>query len=429
MNKIILHENVSIEFETPQNESFKFGYYNYSPISNDGNKLLAHKLNFDGRAPNKNDVAEIGFFDLKTNKWIPLSTSKAYNWQQGSMLQWLGPDFNTRCIFNDFEDGHYISRIIDVESNEEKRISKAIYAVHPSGEYSISLNFERCNYTRAYSYGQNINDKWKTISVEDDGILKINLLNNTFKEIINLKDIILHDHQPKLNTKHWIEHIMFNSTGSRFAFYHRYAVANGFYTRCLTSDDKGENIWNLPLKESESISHLGWKGDDDFVVFTKPQSKLQSFWIGKPTKKIKEDSVRVFYRKYIKKLIPTSFKKNIVKDKTSFYMVVNDKNKKIGRIEIDPRDMDGHPSFSNSGRFMLTDTYADDNNLRHLLIYDLLNNKTTRLGSFYSYYNNCNWRADLHPRFNNQENKVIIDLNTDGFTKIMVLNIDLLNFL
>ena len=35
-------------------------------------------------------------------------------------------------------------------------------------------------------------------------------------------------------------------------------------------------------------------------------------------------------------------------------------------------NLDGHPSFTKNGRYMLTDTYEDEESYRHLYIYDLL---------------------------------------------------------
>jgi hypothetical protein len=427
MNKVKLNQKVSVDFQTPKDESFKFGYYNYNPISADGTKLLAHKINFEGRLPQENDAVEVGFFDLKTSKWIPLQTSKAFNWQQCSMLQWLGPDFNDRIIFNDYEEGKFISRIINVHTKESKTICKAIYAVHPSGEYSISLNFERCSFTRAYSYAPKVDEYWKDISPEEDVIIKVDLLNNTFKKIISLDRVIKNSKLPIESSKHWFEHIMLNKSGSRFAFYHRYETERGFVTRCLTANSDGSEIWNLPLSDTELISHLGWSNDEDFVVYTRPQSKFKSLWVGKPNKKIKDNLVRKVYRLLIKPIIPEFVKKKVIPIATSYYLNVKDKKGRMGKIEISPKGMDGHPSFLNSGNYMLTDTYADLNNERHLLLHDLVNNKTIKIGSFFSHYNNCNWRADLHPRFNSEENKIIIDLNLDGNTQIMVINLELFN--
>jgi hypothetical protein len=133
MNFKIENEN-KIIFATPINESCFFGYYNYSPLSKDGEKLLAHKPKFEGRMPEKNDELEIGFFDIDSGLWTKLGESKAFNWQQGAMLQWLGPDFNSKVIFNDSDGNKFISKIIDINTGEIKILPRAIYGVHPNGK-------------------------------------------------------------------------------------------------------------------------------------------------------------------------------------------------------------------------------------------------------------------------------------------------------
>ena len=90
--------------------------------------------------------------------------------------------------------------------------------------------------------------------------------------------------------------------------------------------------------------------------------------------------------------------------------------------KIFPRD--GHPSFSKDQRFMLTDTYKDIKGYRQLLLYDLLCNNVIQLGLFYSTYNSCGWRADLHPRFSPDEQFVIIDSTHNGYHQMLVLKID-----
>lgn len=70
---------------------------------------------------------------------------------------------------------------------------------------------------------------------------------------------------------------------------------------------------------------------------------------------------------------------------------------------------DGHPSFTKDGRYMLTDSYADKEGYRNLLLFDCENKKHLVLGRFYSPFNCCGYRADLHPRFSRDEKSVIID--------------------
>ena len=82
---------------------------------------------------------------------------------------------NDEIIFNDALDNNYISRIINIYTGVERNLPKAIYGINPNAEFSISLHFERCNFTRAYSYTSVINESWNKRLPEKDGIIKINL--------------------------------------------------------------------------------------------------------------------------------------------------------------------------------------------------------------------------------------------------------------
>lgn len=422
-NRFFFDESiVKVIFESPKEQSFKFGYYNYSPINKSEDKLLAHKISFEGRNPFPADKVEIGYFRLDTKEWIKLAESSAFNWQQGSMLQWLGPDFDREIIFNDAENNQYISRIINVNTKEERKINRAIYGVSPDGKFSISLNFERCNFTRAYSYASVIREDWKEKIPERDGILKINLATGESQTIISLKDIVqkLGSDTSIVNKAHWFEHIMLNPTGSRFAFYHRYGENVGFKTLSYTSDINGNNIWLHPMSEAERVTHLGWRNEKQYVLYTVTTPKVKQLWLGKK-KKVKW-YVKA-YRKLVKPFVPRTIISKLPQPK-SYYALTKDMDGVEKKINPLPRNMDGHPSFTKDGRFMLTDTYSDNNNYRNLLIFDLEKGKTHIIGKFFSTFNNCSWRADLHPRFSPDERKIIIDTSHNGYHQLLVFKVD-----
>lgn len=423
MKKIILNKGVSLIFQTPNNHSYKFGYYNYAPININGDKLLAHKIYFEGRNPNKNDKVDIGYFSLPDGKWVKITESNAYNWQQGSMLQWIGPTFNEEIVFNDVKNNSYISRIININSNKERQIPKAVYGVSPLGDYSISLHFERCNFTRAYSYSSVENQAWNSPLPENDGVIKINLLTGKWETIIPLKNIVNFSKDSSFDTKsHWIEHIMLNPKGNRFAFYHRYSYGEGFKTRCFTADLNGQNIWLHPNSPLERLSHLGWIDNNRYVIYTAPTSPtLNKVNHPKESNKIGNWLIKK-YRAFIKPLVPLPkgfFNKML--NPGSFYSLTIDQKRIIEKLNPEPGGMDGHPSFTRDCKFMLTDTYADQKGYRHLLIYDLENKKTITLGRFFSFYNNCGWRADLHPRFSPDGKYVIIDSTHNKHHQILIL--------
>jgi hypothetical protein len=423
----ILSTYVELSFSTSDDASYKFGYYNYCPLSRDNNKLLAHRFLFEGRPVRKEDHIEIGYFDLLNNKWVCISTTSAFNWQQCSMLQWLGPDFNTRIIFNDADitANKFISKIIDINTLEEKVISRAIYAVDPLGKFSISLNFERSFFTRAYSYVSVIDQSWNELIPEKDAILYVDLEKNTSHELINIKSLIKDYSKVEdwRDYSHWFEHIMLNPSGNRFAFYHRFGNNLNYETRCLTANVDGSEIWLQKLSNNESISHLGWLDDFVYYIFTYVQSKISTTWVGENIKPIKSKWYITFYRKYIKRFVPRFFLMITLPDSKSFYVKIIDKHGTGGKLKLSPINLDGHPSFTKDRKHMLTDTYPDKNGYRNLLLYNLELDKTIILGRFSSFYNNCDWRADLHPRFSDDNNKIVIDTNNNGFHKIIVLDI------
>lgn len=421
-NKILAKE-VEVVFESPEDTSFFFGYYNYSPINKKGTKLLAHKANFEGRMPKASDKVEIGFFDLgKNNKWHKLGQSNAFNWQQGAMLQWLGPDFNAKLIFNDVENGRFVSRIVNVETNEIKTIPHAVYGVSPDGKFAISLNFERCYWTRAYNYAPIVDDSWNKRIPDEDGIVKINLQTGDKETIITIKDFLkAQGIDDDGITAHWFEHIMLNPEATRFAFYHRYGNKKAYLTRFYTADINGKSIWKHPAQEDERFSHLAWRDNEHYVLFTYPRTNI-SKWIGSKKKSYTKDFIRYFYRRILKPFIKQgTFNKTVG---NSHYALTRDRFGIIEKINFGMLSKDGHPSFTNDGRFMLTDTYQDEKNYRWLLLCDLGKKKIFKLGKFYSTYNNCGWRADLHPRFSPNEELVIIDSAHTQNHQMLVLKVN-----
>src|SRR6266567_4054528 len=70
-----------------------FGYYDKCPWNASATLLLAHEAAFNDRPPGAEDKVTIGVVSLgDRNRFQPLATSRAWNWQQGSMLQCLPRD-------------------------------------------------------------------------------------------------------------------------------------------------------------------------------------------------------------------------------------------------------------------------------------------------------------------------------------------------
>ena len=131
-----------------------FGYYDKCPWDQTGRYLLASEINFVHRQPEPGEPVTVGMVDLKEqNRYVPLDSTIAWGWQQGTMLQWLGSAPDREIIYNGFDDGKYFSVIRDIHDGKTRRLPLPVYAISPDGKQAVSLDFDRVNRLRpGYGY-------------------------------------------------------------------------------------------------------------------------------------------------------------------------------------------------------------------------------------------------------------------------------------
>ena len=419
-----LSSKVSLIFQTSINQFNHFyGYYTQSPLGANSHYLLAHRTQFASRTLNRDDKAEVGYFDILSGLWKSLSDTRSFNWQQGSMLQWLGPDFQSRVIFNDQDGDHFIARVADVDSFKVRTVGPAVYAVHPAGKFALGVRFERHYFTRAYHYEGVCNKEWDVLLHPDDGILSIDLVNVQNELIIRTKQIAEIDPDPKMNgAAHWLEHIVWNPSGTRFAFLHRFGFPESFVTRLFTANADGSDLWCMSDWREWFWSHMAWKDDDSFVLFSTKIKPLGEQYAAMLTSVSPWKTRGIQVYRFLKRFIPKSVvERGVIK---SGYAVITDKVGMSGMLSTGLLNQDGHPNWTRNSRFMLTDTYALEDCCRHLLLYDSKYDRLHELGRFYSPYNACGHRCDLHPRLSFDERFAIIDTVHTEHRQCMVLKID-----
>ena len=75
---------------TAQPGYYWFAYYDKIQCDPTNRYVLGMQTKFEHRAPNQDDVIEIGMIDLLDDcKWIKLGESRAWGWQQGCQLQFI----------------------------------------------------------------------------------------------------------------------------------------------------------------------------------------------------------------------------------------------------------------------------------------------------------------------------------------------------
>ena len=232
--KPILHKDARITVEklVDGDKHYYFGYYGKSPWSHDGRYVVALEVDFIDRFKDESESANIILIDVKTKKKKVLAKTRAWNWQQGAMMQWMPSKHKeNRLIYNDIKDGVFISRIIDVDSGKEDIIPYPIYDVHPKGRYATSLSFEKLEHVRrGYGYPGGEKDRFDKPIAEKEGVYLIDLEKKRRALIISLEELYNHK---KLSTMdsgyHWIDQPAFNTDGTRICFLHRWKIDGGLF--------------------------------------------------------------------------------------------------------------------------------------------------------------------------------------------------------
>src|SRR5690606_54619 len=108
-----------------------FGYYDKLQFSPDDRYVLGMQVPFEHRSPEPDDVIQIGMVDLQENdRWINLGESRAWNWQQGCMLQWL-PGSDSTILWNDRVEDRFVCHLMDVTTREVRTLPHPVYSVSP----------------------------------------------------------------------------------------------------------------------------------------------------------------------------------------------------------------------------------------------------------------------------------------------------------
>lgn len=360
-----------------------FGYYDKFQFDPTDRWVLGMAVDFEDRAVTASDVVEIGMIDLQAdNAWTTLGTSRAFNWQQGCMLQWL-PGSATEVIWNYREgegaDAQFVARIVDVQSGEERVVPHPVYTVAPDGQSALRIDFERLADMRAgYGY-EGIPDANAGVNApEGVGVSAVDLVTGEEQLLFSLAEIaaIPDPLGPIDEAIHFFEMLAINPSGTRFFFMHRWFFGNGgAITRVFTANMDGSGLHLLT--DNGMLSHITWLDDTHIVIYAPYHEGFALF----------EDQV--------------------------------------GFVEtVLPWWHDGHETFLPGNEWMLADTYTDLARFQHPFLYHLATDEVFALAHVHSpsIYGGGD-RCDLHPRTSRDGRQVVIDSPHDGGRQMYLIEV------
>ena len=415
-------------FKSPKDKNYFFGYYDKSQLDQESKKLLSLEVNFIERMPEKGDVANIGYFDLdkKDQQFVKISSTSVFNWQQGCMLQWLGPDHNKKIIYNDIYKNKYSSVVLDIETKEKIYLPMSIYTVSKKGDFALCIDHERHHFCRrGYSYDGVSNEEKNKPVVSGDGIWRLDIQTKEVKKIIDIEEILKFNPISNMaGSTHYLEHLMLNPSGSRFCFLHRWKMPEGgIYARLYTANNDGSDVYLL--NDSGRMSHFCWRNDLQLLAYGGMSNSLNKLRRYKTLVKSLFRPILPIYHMLF------SDSGTVAKALTGdSYILFNDRTQRKEKVAPEISDEDGHPSFpSENQNIFITDIYPnlDDQgaSFAKLIKYDLSSHNFTILSELRSIpkFDNTGMRCDLHPKCSYDGKYVSVDTMDQGVRSVYLYKV------
>jgi len=350
-------------------------YYDHDLLDISNRFVVSHEVDFEGRSPKPDDTIRIGMIDLADNDhWIELGSSKAWNWQQGSQLQWV-PGTGSTVIWNDREKDRFVARMLDIKGKNIVTLDNPIYALSPDGKWGFYPDFRRLNSTRpGYGYC-GIDDPNADVSAPDNaGIWRIELASGKSELIVPFSALAAMappDGSFDKGAKHWFNHLLAAPDGKRFLFLHRWhreAGKSAFWTRLVTANVDGSDIFLL--NPHYMTSHLVWRDPKHILAWARHPSHGDKFY------------------------------------------VFTDKTGETEMVGGNVMTQDGHCTYvpKTNDNWILYDTYPDKNRNQNPMLYNISTNKVVPLGHFFAPKEyGGEWRCDVHPHADRNGHFVTID--------------------
>ena len=365
-----------------------FGYYDKSPWDASMRYMLCMRSKDTWSEPDPLGPADILLIDMQNGNAVrKIATTHTWNVQQGCMAQWLGPDFKSHILYNDLRDGKYCSVILNIETIEERVLPMPCYTVSADGKTALSLDFSRLHSLRlGYGYAA-LPEKTKGVALPDvTAVWRMDLETGKVTELLKYTDFA--NFQPRLEMQeadsvHKVNHLMLSPNGKRFMVLYRWFCGQRKYTRLVTCNVDGTEMY--VLSDDDMVSHCYWKNDDEIIAF-----------------------------------------ENKHEGGTGYYLM-KDKTKNYRRMWAHISN-DGHPSFSPTDRdTVVFDSYPDKKRIQDIKIAkdtDVEGKEikvAARVFSPFKYDNDT--RCDLHPRWSPDGKQICFDGTFEGHRGLYVVKL------
>lgn len=373
-HKFVESNSSCVKMITGGTKNHFFGYYGVNPWNADKTHLLSLETDFNDRLPNPGEKADIGLVDMKTGYFKKLAETRAWNMQQGCMLNWNPHQPNDEFYFNDIIDKKLVSVLFNIKTGEKIVQPYSISGLSLDGNHAIHLDYGRISRLRkVVSYSGTVDENPSVLYPHNSGVFVVNLKTGERKLVVSYKRVAddIKRYRPEIqNRPMWIEHAEFNPSGTRLLFLPRTwddsgnKLETGMYTVGIDGSDLREVI-----PYGKGVSHWDWRNDNEIVTTFNYSGAGKSHVL--------------------------------LSDGDSNYR------------ELPGLNWDGHCSFNKTGSYMITDNYNKGENLHNsVCLFDMVTNNIEIPASFNMIekrFLSGDTRCDLHPRWSNDGKMICVD--------------------
>ncbi len=366
-----IHEGATVKrvdeaFNVDLGECF-VGFYDICPWNESMDRFLVHECCEQG----------VRIVVLEDGLKREIATTTAWNYQQGSRVQWH-PTKEKSVVFNDLDGGVPVTRVVDIEGEEQQRYEGHLQAMNPTGSDFLAVDYRRYDRNSA-AYGYGLDEGGQLADPAADGIVRVDT-DGTSQMIVPFEALISEAGGGVPQERHYIHHALYAPGGDRFVFLHRWREEGRRRTRLCVSDLTGGVRGVLA---HDSLSHFSWLDDSRLFL-----------WGGSA-------------------------------EHGRGYHVVDVDTEEVAYVTGLDGFGDGHPSVSPDGEWVVTDTYPDRTRTRSLWLYNVESGGSVRLGGFVSPFGfDGPTRCDLHPRWSADGRRVSVDSSHEGTRRSYIITLE-----
>lgn len=366
-----------------------FGYYDVV-ASDFRQRHLAHHPAFIDRLPRMGEPVVLGWYapsspHADARPFTPVAESRAWNFQQGSQLQWIGP-LRDRLIWNDAAaNGELHAVIADDSGSTIQTLPLPVVNVSRDASKALSLNFERLmDYRPGYGYPNRKDPFHSEAAPAQDGLFTIDITSGRAKLVLSLHDCLhlMRSSGLPANAKIVINHATLNPSGTHLIALARPFRESGLPIATTVIHAAIDGSSAKALLPYGMASHYYWINDHELL-----------FWCDGP-------------------IGPGLYR-------------IDCNDHSLHPVDSARFKEDIHMSLDSSGQWMVYDTYPDQDRKQHLQLYHLESGAHYNLASLYSIPSDpIDIRCDLHPRWNAHYDGITFDSTHEGYRAIYSLDLN-----